>query len=122
MSAQWVRPIQRRRTLRVPLAVTLVAAPGGNAYAIDISGGGMCFQVADPPKPGDALMLRFELPGWRSVSVQSRVIWVDDEGERSPRLRYREVGVCFLDLASVDRTAIERFVEDPTRFWPDSEA
>ena len=121
MSAVRVPLVDRRRTLRVPLGVQ-VEELEGTAYAIDISVGGMCFQAATAPTPGDDLRLRFQLPGTKGVDVRARVIWTDSPGSGAQELQFTEVGVQFQDLDPELVDAIARFVDERSYFWPESEA
>jgi uncharacterized protein (TIGR02266 family) len=116
--------MRRRRHLRVPVAVAIVTENGANAYAINLSTGGMCLQTPEALEVGSRLRVRFRVPGEKPITTDAEVVWADCDPARAPGpgLRYREVGVQFKSLGDRDRQAIEEFVDNRANFWPDEEA
>jgi uncharacterized protein (TIGR02266 family) len=113
----------RRRHLRVPVAVAIVADDGSTAYAMNLSAGGMCLQTREELETGRRIELRFRIPVEKLITTRAEVVWADCEATQRPwaGLRYCECGLKFLDLSDRDRHAIEQFVDNRANFWPDED-
>jgi uncharacterized protein (TIGR02266 family) len=113
----------RRRHLRVPVVVAIVADDGSTAYAMNLSAGGVCLQTREALEIGRRIELRFRMPGEKLITVRAEVAWADCDAARAPGvgLRYCECGLRFVDLSERDRQAIEQFIDNRANFWPDED-
>jgi uncharacterized protein (TIGR02266 family) len=113
----------RRRHLRVPVVVAIVADDGATAYAMNLSAGGVCLQTREELEVGRRIELRFRMPGEKLVTAEAEVVWADCNAARQPGagLRYCECGLRFVNLGDRDRHAIEQFVDNRANFWADED-
>lgn len=103
------RPSARRSDRRVPCDVILSGKGDGRSFraqTLDISHGGMFFEL-DPPFPeGTPLTMRFRLPEAEDfIEAEGRVAWVGASGEGAAGM-----GVEFASIADDDLEAIVRYV------------
>lgn len=77
--------------------------------ALDLSGGGMRVATATDLPPGQAIVLRFTLPGQdRELLVRGRIVLsFFDAG-----WRHYAHGIAFTQYSTQDQAAIERFIEE----------
>ena len=92
----------RRRHLRVPVVVAIVADDGSTAYAMNLSAGGVCLQTREALEIGRRIELRFRMPGEKLITVRAEVAWADCDAARAPGvgLRYCECGLRFVTSPS----------------------
>lgn len=91
---------------------TRAAAPADDpltGHAYDISEGGARIELDEPLPEGEAVRLRFTLPGLdRAVDARGHVVWVnpedDDPGPRRMAMRFSDFA------ASSDRDRLLRFL------------
>jgi uncharacterized protein (TIGR02266 family) len=103
---------ESRRDLPVPLPVALErrGAAETTVYATNLSASGVCVHLRRPLPVGDAVLLRFALPGEPGVLLaRGRVSWCE-EPPPAAGARFVEAGVRFEVLAEPDRERIARFV------------
>jgi uncharacterized protein (TIGR02266 family) len=102
----------------VPLPVELRTRAGAtpDAYATNLSPGGLCLHLRSPLPVGEAVALAFELPdGGGRVEARGRVTW-SEQPDPASAPRFYEVGVR-LEVAA-DPDALRRFVETCTGVCP----
>jgi len=88
---------EKRRTLRIP-AEFKVDYVHDDDYVIslsrDISADGMFISTEDPPPVGDTPTLIFSIGELKNVSVQAKVMWVNEKENG----RDQGMGVQFIDM------------------------
>jgi uncharacterized protein (TIGR02266 family) len=99
--------LERRRDTRVTVSIA-VEVRDGRGFSLqstrDISTGGLFFDRAIPYAVGVEVELAFSLPG------ESRTIRCRGEVVNVPDAKSFGMGVRFLDLAPIDKAALEQFV------------
>lgn len=100
--------LERRREPRVTVEVT-VEVSDGRGFTLfstrDISVGGLYFDRAIPHAVGEAVQLKFTLPG------EERAIACEGEVVNVPNAAGFGMGVRFTTLADTDRQLLESFVQ-----------
>ena len=122
----FIRREQRRGFVRVPILLDVQYAPnhGDNGevqwesgVAVDISGGGTCIFLADPPswlKCGETLKLVLPIgPDGGPFKVSAEIVRIEEsDGPEQPGV---SVGLSFIGITDREETAIVRFVFDRQR-------
>jgi len=94
----------------LPVALERRGAAETTVYATNLSASGVCIHLREALPVGDAVLLRFALPGETGVLLaRGRVSWCE-EPPAIERARFVEAGVRFEVLAEPDRERIGRFV------------
>ena len=98
---------------RADVPVTIVLEDGAHEAKIrDVSRGGVCFFLDRPVPEMTALRMEFELPvspGVRRITGSGAVVRCE---KISQTLDHYEIAVFMQDMASPDRDAITRYVQD----------
>jgi uncharacterized protein (TIGR02266 family) len=98
-----------RRALPVPLRVRVQPSVGEarEAWALDLSPGGLCLRVRAPLAEGDDVALHLALPpGAPPTWSRGRVVWVSRDAASDGAPRSWEVGVRFEALEPALRTRL----------------
>jgi len=82
----------------------------GRYWAVDISRGGARIYSDRPLKVGEALQLKFFVPGSKTVTPTVRVAWIKETADKSPA-KY-EIGLQFLDISE---TCLNRLLDYPEK-------
>jgi c-di-GMP-binding flagellar brake protein YcgR len=110
--------IERRRYFRLKDGVSLdyTLSGGGNnpsgSAAIDVGGGGVCFNTPERILPGTSLEVNLKLPeDQEKFSALARVAWQKPEPkkDKSGKVSY-ETGIEFLKMNLKDRLQIIHYV------------
>jgi uncharacterized protein (TIGR02266 family) len=110
------QPPEPRRDLPVPIRVELRRSDGtvSTEYAINISGGGACLQLREPPQVGERVHLEFALPiGGEPLILRAIVIWCTCLEERGDHARFCETGVRFEHPDEATHERLLQFAEQP---------
>ena len=104
----------KRRFFRVPLRVQVQRADSSRTdYALNISPGGMCIQTTEACDSAARIRLRFRIgTEGKDVETEAEVMWCFSDEERSPGLRYYEMGLRFRGLPEREAEEIDRFIEE----------
>jgi c-di-GMP-binding flagellar brake protein YcgR len=119
MSASAPPRTNRRRYLRVPVRVEVLEADSRNscAYAINLSGTGVCLQSGQARSPGERLRLRFRLPpSNRQIEPEAEVVWCTRDTDLAPGMTFYEVGLRFCTLSAEQGELLQDFVDHTARY------
>jgi Tfp pilus assembly protein PilZ len=107
---------ERRRFKRVhapvlcrPLGAAMVDEEGKRKVQ-DISLGGVCVYTDDTHKVGEHLELELFLPTGETVTLDTRIVWIDALGPKEPAKF--EIGLQYVDIAAGDLARIEAVLKD----------
>ncbi len=92
-----------------PLGAAMVDEEG-KRKVLDISLGGVCVYSDDVHKVGERLELELFLPSGETVTLDTRICWVDKLGPKDPAKF--EIGLQYVDIASEDLSRIESLLKD----------
>ena len=82
----------------------------GKRKVQDISLGGLCVYTDDRHKIGEHLELELFLPSGQTITLDTRICWVDTLGPADPAKF--EVGLQYVDIAAEDLAQIESLIKD----------
>ncbi len=108
-------PLRERETDRLPvnLKVTCRTRDGSFiAFTHDLSRGGMALKMSHPPKPGSRVHVSFELPGERSLAVETDADVVREIAREEDEGHLGGAGLSFVAIPPMTGVAIGRFVRE----------
>ncbi len=82
----------------------------GKRKVQDISLGGLCVYTDDVHKVGEHLELELFLTSGESVTLDTRICWIDKLGPADPAKF--EIGLQYVDIAAEDLARIETVLKD----------
>lgn len=107
---------ERREFVRLDLSVEVKWKTLPNEETLldktkNLSAGGICIMVDDPPSTGSMIYLEINLPDNSIIHSKGKVVWAEEYEEVGEEIRKNfDVGVQFVDIDRKDQEKINYFI------------